>query len=302
MEQTKKVTTNGTTRRIPANEPVFLLRGQDQFAAAAVRHWAGLVEAGGGDPEIIGTARAHADKMDAWPSKKVPDLPKVEDLFVTVPETTLPNGTVVPAFTVGRYLCTVDDGDATVSADAVPTVEITYFDAIKACDAAGLKLIRETQALAIAWNIYNHGENWTGGKVGEGKLFQGLRDDTVDEAQSNDYEPEDQDERRFFVLSNGERIYDAAGHLFTWVFDDVQGDERGVIAKPFAADSLSISTAPHKSREKGIGWIPSLPCDWSGGALVRGGCWRSGGGAGVFNLGYGHPGYGGVSVGFRYTK
>ena len=30
---TKKIITNGTTRRIPADEPVFLLRGQDQFAS-----------------------------------------------------------------------------------------------------------------------------------------------------------------------------------------------------------------------------------------------------------------------------
>ncbi len=303
VEKPRKIVTNGTTRRIPADEPVFLLRAQDQYAAAAVRHWAGLVEAGGGDPEIIGTARTHADKMDAWPVKKIPDLPRVENSFVTVPETTLPDGTVVPEFQVGRYLSTMnEDGKAMISSEAVPTVEINYFDAIQACEAAGYKLIRETQALALAWNIYNVGENWTGGAVGVGSLYQGLRNDTVDEAQPNDYEPEDADERRWFVLSNGERIYDAAGHLFTWVFDDVQGDERGVIAKPFTAESLSIATAPHKSREKGIGWLPSLPCDWSGRALIRGGYWGSGGGAGVFFLGYVWPDGDYGSVGFRRPK
>jgi hypothetical protein len=223
--------------------------------------------------------------------------------FVTVPETTLPNGLVIPEFQVGRYLSTVgEDGHATVSADAVPTVDINYHAARQACENAGLLLIRETQELSIAWNIYNVGENWTSGTVGEGKLFQGLRNDTVDEAQSNDYEPEDSSERRWFVLSNGERIYDAAGHLFTWVFDDVQGDERGLIAKPFTADSLSIATAPHKSKVKGIGWMPSLPCDWSGRALLRGGCWDSGDYAGVFYLSGGHPDYDGNYVGFRCTK
>lgn len=222
--------------------------------------------------------------------------------FVVVPETTLPNGLIVPEFTVGRYLSTVIDGKATVSFDDVPTVEISYHDAIAVCEAAGVKLIRETQALALAWNIYNFDINWTGGKVGEGNLFQGLRDDTVDEAQSNDYEPSNPDERRWFQLSNGERIFDAAGHLFTWVFDDVQGDERGVICKPFTAESPSISICPQPSMKKGVGWTPSLPCDWSGSALVRGGYWDSGSVAGVFSLNRGWPVDAGDLLGFRCTK
>lgn len=223
--------------------------------------------------------------------------------FVTVPETTLPDGTVVPEFQVSRYLSTVDDdGKATVQADAIPTVNISYHDTVKACDAAGVKLIRETQALALAWNIYNVAANWTSGTVGEGSLFQGLHDDTVDEAQSNDYEPASADEQRWFTLSNGERICDAAGHLFTWVFDDVQGNENGVIAKPFTADSISIATAPHKSMEHGIGWMPSLPCDWSGFALIRGGCWDSGSFSGVFRLDRVWPDDGDYVVGVRCTK
>ena len=60
--------------KIPAEEPVFLLRGQDQNAAFAVRSWAKAVEEDGGDPEIVKAARDHADLMDAWPKKKPPDL------------------------------------------------------------------------------------------------------------------------------------------------------------------------------------------------------------------------------------
>lgn len=59
---------------IPDDEPVFLLRGQDRNAAAAVRVWAKLVEDEGGAPEIVAAARDHADRMDAWPKKKTPDL------------------------------------------------------------------------------------------------------------------------------------------------------------------------------------------------------------------------------------
>ena len=71
----QEITTNGTTRKIPADEPVFLIRGQDKVGAATVRAWADLAEAEGSDAEIVAIARQHADKMDAWPKKKVADLP-----------------------------------------------------------------------------------------------------------------------------------------------------------------------------------------------------------------------------------
>lgn len=60
--------------KIPDDEPVFLLRGQDRNAAAAVRVWAKLLEDEGGDAEMIKLARNHADEMDLWSRKKRPDL------------------------------------------------------------------------------------------------------------------------------------------------------------------------------------------------------------------------------------
>ena len=68
------ITTNGTTRLIPRDEPVFLIRGQDAVGAAAVRAWADLAEANGAEAAILSIAREHADKMDAWPKKKTPDI------------------------------------------------------------------------------------------------------------------------------------------------------------------------------------------------------------------------------------
>jgi hypothetical protein len=59
---------------IPDNEPVFLLRGQDQVAAETVRFWADRNDEAGGDPELSKLARQHADEMDAWPTKKPADL------------------------------------------------------------------------------------------------------------------------------------------------------------------------------------------------------------------------------------
>lgn len=61
--------------RIPYDEPVFLIRGQDAVGADAVRAWADLAEKQGADPEIIRIAREHANKMAAWATKKTPDLP-----------------------------------------------------------------------------------------------------------------------------------------------------------------------------------------------------------------------------------
>ena len=60
---------------IPADEPVFLIRAQDQVSGPAVRAWARLAEAVGADEKIVAMARAHADLMDAWPTKALPDLP-----------------------------------------------------------------------------------------------------------------------------------------------------------------------------------------------------------------------------------
>lgn len=59
---------------IPEDMPVFLLLGKDRHAAATVRFWADMVELDGGDPAIVKLARAQADRMDALPVHKSPDL------------------------------------------------------------------------------------------------------------------------------------------------------------------------------------------------------------------------------------
>lgn len=60
--------------KIPADEPVFLLRAQDELACKAVAYYASLCEQAQA-PEVAAKARGHADLMAAWPKKKVPDLP-----------------------------------------------------------------------------------------------------------------------------------------------------------------------------------------------------------------------------------
>jgi hypothetical protein len=237
----------------------------------------------------------------AWPFPARAD----HNLFVTVPETTLPNGMVVPAFQVGQYHCSKgSDGQVAINATAKPWVEINYAEARQACADAGYSLLTELQALAIAHNIAQQAANWSGGAVGEGTLMQGLHldPDNVDEAYAGDYVPADPSERRVFTLSNGQTIIDAAGNVYSWIFDDVQGDENGLVARAFAADSPSITSAPFPSMQRGVGWYPKAGSDWSGYALVRGGYWCSDSRAGVFVLYGDWPDDADDYVGFRCTK
>lgn len=224
------------------------------------------------------------------------------DQFITVPETTLPDGSIVPSFQVGQFACGKgEDGKLVITAEAAPWVRINFEEAKAACEAAGYRLITERQWLSIAYNASQQGCNWTKGKVGEGKLFRGIRKGNVSSAQPGSFEPEDKKERRWLTLSNGERICDINGNVFQWVFDDVQGNESGLIAKPFAEDCASLQ-APYPSCKKGMGWRPDGSRDWSGDVLIRGGCWDSESDVGAFGLGYGWPDYRYDLVGFRCTK
>lgn len=225
------------------------------------------------------------------------------DNFITVPETSLPTGQVVPSFQVAEYHCGgQSNGPVVVSASVAPLVNVKYQAAKDLCAAAGFKLITELQYLAIAHNIAQQDMNWTGGKVGEGSIYQGLHKGTVSGAQAGTYESKDPAERRWHELSNGMRIYDFAGNVFTWVFDDVQGDADGLVKGSIAKDSPSLSCAPAKSNKQGVGYIPDGPLNWSGRALIRGGCWCSASNAGVFYLNYVWPGLDYYYVGFRCTK
>lgn len=63
---------------IPEEEPVFLLRAQDQLAPAKVREWAEAASVAGCDPIIVRHAHEHADAMLAWQREngcKLPDMP-----------------------------------------------------------------------------------------------------------------------------------------------------------------------------------------------------------------------------------
>jgi hypothetical protein len=235
-------------------------------------------------------------------------LPAMENAFIRVPETHLPCGLVVPPFEVSTFLCSQDPESRVHRAAShvahTPWVRVSYFAALAACRAAGWSLITEQQWLAIAHDVAGQNANWTGGAFGEGKLLQGLRKRSVLAPVSGMYQPDDQAETRWKVLSNGERICDFGGNAWSWVYDDLQGGPEGV-AGIVEADSPSVTTAPDDPRTSGMGIFPRAGAHrmvWDDRGLIRGGGCRSGKDAGAFAL-YAallHGEY--VSVGFRATR
>lgn len=227
---------------------------------------------------------------------------QASDCFVPIPETVLPGGLVVPAFQLGQYATGKNPaGRLAVTADAAPWVNINYHTAVQACEAAGYRLARESQRLAVAYHVAAQPENWTGGQVGKGKLYQGLRKWTAQSAQPASVEPTDPDERRWFAMPGGHRIYDIAGNVWQWTWDDIQGDAKGIIARAIDADSPSL-VIPYPAEDKGQGYTPRAGADWSGYALFRGGSWRSDAFAGAFYLRSDWPSLAYGGVGFRCTK
>jgi hypothetical protein len=208
----------------------------------------------------------------------------------------------VPAFPVARWLAARGRHGAVLhSATAPPWVNVSYHAARRACAASGMGLLTELQALAIAHDLARQAANWSGGEAGVGELVRGLRLATFGAAQPACVTSPDARERRWHVLSNGERIHDAAGNAFSWVFDDVQGGEDGIVAREFAATSPTVSGAPGARWERGLGWWPKAGRSWWGRALARGGAWSSRDGAGLFTVIDEKPESERPYIGFRCT-
>ena len=62
---------------IPKDEPVVLLRAQDELACKAVNYYAWLCKQNQA-PEVAAKMKEHHRLMMAWPKKKIPDVPEGE--------------------------------------------------------------------------------------------------------------------------------------------------------------------------------------------------------------------------------
>lgn len=204
--------------------------------------------------------------------------------YIEIPDTTLPNGSVVPSFVVGQYYCSkASGGKATVSPIDLPWVDITYEEAAIACKRSGGSLITERQCLAIATRIAADPRNWIGG-VESGTLKQGLHNGSVSSPQPGNYTPPDPIEDRWFYVTDNDKICDFAGNIFGWAFDDVQGNRTGVIDRAISAQSISITSAPFPSLQRGMGKMAEPGYDWEGMVMARGGGVNGGDNTGVFRM------------------
>lgn len=226
----------------------------------------------------------------------------LDELFLIVPEVTLPNGAIIPSFQVARYVASQSHiktfpNDVSVPiAEAMPWVQVSFDEAKAACQEMGGHLITATQWLAIAYDVAHQACNWDSGIVGVGNLFQGLRQKTVGNVKPANYVSSEPNVQRWFTLSNGEKICDMNGNVFQWVFDDVQDNKTRFIAKPIDKHFIALITFQPKNEEEGLsGWLNR--------ALGREAYWRSVLNAGMFNLDqfYGFD-FSYDAVGFRCTK
>lgn len=61
--------------KIPADEPVFLLRAQDRFAATVIVAWLTLNRAlPDHDKEALDSVEKHLELFRQWPKKHTPDV------------------------------------------------------------------------------------------------------------------------------------------------------------------------------------------------------------------------------------
>lgn len=64
---------------IPANEPVFLIRGQDLVAPKVLRFYAAHAAGAGASDQLVLAVLNHARDMERWQrevARKTPDLPQ----------------------------------------------------------------------------------------------------------------------------------------------------------------------------------------------------------------------------------
>ncbi|MDD5770056.1 MAG: hypothetical protein PHE25_03745, partial [Candidatus Gracilibacteria bacterium] len=106
-----------------------------------------------------------------------------------------------------------------------PIASLNQTQAINACQSlgAGYHLITNNERMTIARNIEIIGSNWSGGAVGNGKIYNGISNDLTAGCDGN---PDGEwgvpstnlsCSRRILTLSNGNQIWDFAGNVWEHV-------------------------------------------------------------------------------------
>ncbi len=218
-------------------------------------------------------------------------------------------------------------------ATGYPIANISQTTSISYCSGlgTGYHLITNNEWMTIARNAERIGANWTSGTVGTNGLYRGHTDNvpaTALEANADDsqgYEGTGQsapsEQKRIFVLSNSETLWDVSGNVWEWNLDTIKRKDQphSTTAPDNTWNWKEFDTIDNygkmsyaNMRPGNPGWNatqnvgrfytynPSGDADTTIYAFLRGGRWYDGSGAGLFALGLDlTPGYAGYDFGFR---
>ena len=236
-------------------------------------------------------------------------------------------------FYVMKYQARNNGGVPTSTGSDLPWVNINQINAKAVSEAAGYHLITNWEWMAIARDIEQVPENWTGGAVGSGMIKRG-NVGTTDDGSYNGADPETGilNDKAKLKLSNGEEIYHFSGNVWEWVDEKI---ECGVASCPISmmpydstpasewVEFTNINTWGKYTKAElgplgnynsanGVGEIytsadesysGNSPYDNTVHACRRGGDWGRSLGAGVFAVHFNNaPEYTNTYVGFRCAR
>jgi len=232
-----------------------------------------------------------AFKAFGWPGEgtnsPTPTSGKCHEGYLPVPG----NGELnTKSFCVMKYEAKQVDKKAISQAEKTPWVSISRNQARAECSKVDASLMTNAQWQTIARNIESVGKNWSGAKVGSGSLNRGHSDGTKALSSSGSEAVTWDKNKRTHLLSNGELISDLAGNVWEWVNDDnnsKQGSDQYVSQEPWNGAAGKLKWGPkgtYKNKDSGeYGGLGKSYLDDDSGAVLRGGGWNYGTGAGVFH-------------------
>jgi hypothetical protein len=208
-------------------------------------------------------------------------------------------------FYVMQYQARNNGGVPKSTGDGLPWT-ISQLDAIQKSKDAGYHLITNWEWMAIARDIEQVPENWTGGAVGSGMVKRG----NVGITDDGSYEwcnPETGilNDKAKLKLSNGQEIYHFSGNVWEWVDDTITQGEQYInfnqnasnwyefnatdlfkVAQklPYTEVGPKETYATPSSNGLGRIYINTSNGSSANRAFLRGGYWGNGANAGVFAL------------------
>jgi hypothetical protein len=133
-------------------------------------------------------------------------------------------------FCVAKHEMKNVNGKPLPLSEGTPWVDISPGEAKTACESLGKNydLISNPEWMALSFEIESNKENWTEGEVGRGGLYRGHTDgypkyilsgstDSDPYFETGNSADSEKEQRRTFVASSGEVLWDVSGNAWEWV-------------------------------------------------------------------------------------